>query len=267
MPPTKLQPGEPSETIAAYVAALIEKSPAMPVIDLVSFSGLPTDVIFDVDAIYLRVKSHRARDQDGHAYEIWGRLTAAGGLWSIPDEPTEMLLIAAPHTDGVAGTAWLLHTAQLPAGIQIGNISNGRAVLASPKGGSAILFGDDDSIALKVTDKSSDQDVMFVLNTDGTGIRSLTPWGRSSLGSRGFHVLIPGSVLSAPARLDLGNYGGSGIPVPGLGSYARMTADSTTVGGKTTKLGRSPYFSVALSATPGPFGVAGFGSFTLAGGS
>jgi hypothetical protein len=252
----KLQPGDPTETIAAYIDALIQRSGSVPTIDLVSFSGKEEDVLFDADAVYLRVHSHRARDQQGRPYELWGRLTSPGGLWSIPDEPTEMLLFAAPHTSEVAGTAWLMHTAQLPAGIQLGNITNGRAVLASPKGGSAVLFGDDDSISLKVTDSVSGQDILLMLTTTGDGVRIQTPWGKVSLGPRGFHVFLPGG-----ARLDLGSYSLGPGPFSLFTSYASIKASSVTVAGSSaTKLGRGPYFTAALSPAPGPFGLAGFGS-------
>lgn len=252
--------GEPSEYIAAYIQALVEKSGSVPTIDFVSFSGSPLDVIFDQNAIYLRVHSHRARDQDGHAYEIWGRLVSPGGLWSIPDEPTEMLLLAAPHSDGVAGTAWIMHTAQLPAGIQLGNISNGRAVLASPKGGSAIMFGDDDSITVRVTDSASKQDMLLMMQTNGEGFRVHTPWGKLSLSTRGLHVILPGG-----ARLDLGAYNLGGGPFSLFTSYASIKASSVTVAGyAATKIGNSPYFTAALAPAPGPFGLAGFGSTNVA---
>lgn len=221
-----------------------------------TFSGDPADVTVTDKAIFLRLQRTSVVDEEGVPHELHARLCGTSGLYAIPNVKTEVLVFHVAGAGSVAGSAWCIFGTTLPTGVTLGNITAGRAVLAPPAGNSAILFGADDSISVRVPDLASGQDMLSTWSpTDG--IRHHTPWGKESLSSRGKHIVLAGG-----ARLDLGAY-----DLPGFGSirsYARIKAASVTVcGTAATKIGRGPFFSAAVAPAPGPFGVAGIGSTSV----
>lgn len=107
-------PGNPTETLEAFIARIIATTGAKPTVETATFSGEDKDWQKDENAVYMRLQSHGRLDGAGESYEVWARLCAPAGVWRIPRVPTEMMLIAAPYTDESPGTGWCFATAQNP---------------------------------------------------------------------------------------------------------------------------------------------------------
>jgi len=123
---SKMHAGDPSETIQEFVRECLEHGG--PKIEFATFSGKETDWRKDDTAVYLRLACHTRIDGDGKPYELWARLAAAGGLWWIPRQETEVMVLSPPNLDTNPGAAWCLMTAQLPPT----KVSQDKAFLSIP---------------------------------------------------------------------------------------------------------------------------------------
>lgn len=110
----KLFAGSLAETLDDFVRQSLEQSDSMPVIELAEFSGNEDDWWKADGAIFLRLKRTMALSADGEPYEVVARLFAPGGLWRIPREVTEMLVLIPPVINTQPGTGWAIWGAQIP---------------------------------------------------------------------------------------------------------------------------------------------------------
>lgn len=164
---------------AAFVRDMISGHEGRSRIELVTFSGLPADVMHrDDGAVYLRCRATRIHDGQGKSAEIVGRLAALGGAWVLPAEECELVALVAEDAGQVPGAAYLLPL-------------HGAPPVKADQGKAYATFGDTvkwvakaASFAWKVaanTTLAVDEDGAFSVVIGGRSYLKFGPGGPSSL--------------------------------------------------------------------------------------